>query len=191
MKEGAKNGRGDWVSVDGNRVPCEISGKGQTLLLVHGGWADHRIWREVRPWLQKQFTVFAFTLRGFGPWDWSNDAFGLDPHTEDLIKIIDHLDVPVHIVGWSYSGHVLLAAAAARPDKVLSVIDYEPSLGYLLGSSTEDLRALESTSRGLAPTEELFRNGDAEAGGIRCFLAGGSKSIFGQRTHDSKAYSCI
>jgi pimeloyl-ACP methyl ester carboxylesterase len=127
--------------------------------------------------LQKHFTVFAFTLRGFGPWDWPDDAFGLDAHTEDLIKFIDHLGVPVHIVGWSYSGHVLLAAAAARPDRVLSVADYEPSLGYLLGSSTEDLRVLESASIGLAPTEELFKNGDAEAG-IRI----GLEFLFGMRS---------
>lgn len=184
MKEDAENGLCDWVSVEGNPVPCDISGEGPTLVLVHGGWADHRIWHEVRPHLQKHFTVFAFTLSGFGPWDWSDDAFGLNPHTEDLIKIIDHLGVPVHLAGWSYSGHALLAAAAARPDRVLSVSHYEPSLGYLLGSSAEDLRALESANIGLAPTEELFKNGDAEAG-IRV----GLEYLFGMRPRGFSDFS--
>jgi pimeloyl-ACP methyl ester carboxylesterase len=176
MKEDAKNKLCDWVFIEGNPVPFEISGDGPTLVLVHGGWADHRIWHDVRPHLQKYFTVFAFTLRGFGPWKWSDDSFGLDAHTEDLIKIIDHLEVPVHLAGWSYSGHVLLAAAAARPDNVLSVTDYEPSLGYLLGSSTEDLRALETVNTGLAPTEDLFKSGEGEAG-----IQAGLEFLFGMR----------
>jgi pimeloyl-ACP methyl ester carboxylesterase len=153
----------EWVSVNGTRMPSEVTGNGPMLVLVHGGWADHRIWRDVRPALQRDFTVFAFTLRGFGPWDWTDDAFGLDAHSEDVIRIIDYLGAPVHLAGWSYSGHALLAAAAARPTMVRSVMDYEPSLGHLLGRSEQDAEALEEQITGLAPTEELFGNGDREA----------------------------
>ena len=185
MNERTHNGWCDNVSVEDDLAPCEVSGNGPTLVLVHGGWADHRIWHDVRIHLQKHFTVFAFTLRGFGLWEWSDKSFGLEPHTEDLVRIIDYLDVPVHLAGWSYSGHILLAAAAARPGNVLSVFEYEPSLGYLLGSCPGDLGALESMNAGLAFTEELFNAREAEQG-IRVgleFLFGMNPGGFADLSH--------
>src|SRR4029450_6206219 len=51
------------------------------------------------------------------------DRHSIDRHAEDLIAVLDRVGGgrPVHVVGHSYGGFVVRAAALARPDLLRSV----------------------------------------------------------------------
>ena len=53
------------ASVDGVNVSYEKDGVGPSLVLVHGGFSDHRTnWEFVKPLFEKLFTVYAVARRG-------------------------------------------------------------------------------------------------------------------------------
>ncbi len=64
---------------------------------------------------------------------WGGDhAFTLADEAHRTIGMIDRSDRKVHLVGHSYGGGVALAAALARPDRIASLVLYEPSAFHLL-----------------------------------------------------------
>ena len=59
----------------------------------------------------------AVTQRHFGQGRWPDGkAFAREIHTDDLIAVIKALDRPLHLVGWSYAGAILLSAASELPN---------------------------------------------------------------------------
>jgi pimeloyl-ACP methyl ester carboxylesterase len=62
------------ASVDGVSVSYDKYGVGPSLVLVHGGFSDHRTnWEFVKPLFEKQFTVYAIARRGRGETDATED----------------------------------------------------------------------------------------------------------------------
>ena len=96
------------------------------ILFVHGLPGDRSTFAAHAELLEDALT---YTQRGFtgGP----EGAFTVAAHTEDLCAILDTLEVPVLLVGWSYGGDVALRAALARPSRVRALFLYEPSLRAL------------------------------------------------------------
>ena len=67
-----------------------------------------------------------------GPWG-GEHAFTLDDEAVRSIALIDRCDDDkVHLVGHSYGGGVALNIALARPDRIASMVLYEPSAFHLL-----------------------------------------------------------
>jgi pimeloyl-ACP methyl ester carboxylesterase len=148
--------------VAGARFPLVSLGSGPGVLFVHGAWADLRIWCGLARRIAARNTFFAITQRHFGTNAWPADRpFSNEVHFEDLIAILRALDGPVHLVGWSYSGGLLLRAAAKAPDCLLSLLIYEPALQLAAPPQAEELqRAAESFWGALAPAYALARARD-------------------------------
>lgn len=106
-------------------------GEGEPVVLVHGALGDCRIWSRQCELLSERYRAIAYTQRYFGTRPWSGDwpPFGIRLHADDLIGFIEHLGAGrVHVVAWSYGGHVALTAAVERPDLLRSVLVYEPGV---------------------------------------------------------------
>ncbi len=104
----------------GVRVRCYVAGTGPAVLLVHGLFTDHRVWRPVAERLAKDFRVIVPELPGAGESEKpTRYAFTRDALAETLVDLLAGLSVPrAHVVGHGLGGLVALTLAADRPEFV-------------------------------------------------------------------------
>lgn len=113
--------------------------EGPTVVLVHAGIADRRMWDPVQDRLTASLDVVRMDLRGFGesvvppsgPWS----------HTDDVARTLEALGVTrAHLVGCSLGAGVCAELAVERPDSVASLVLAAPG-GALLTDRTDELVA--------------------------------------------------
>lgn len=124
-----------YMPVAGARLPYVEQGEGTPVVFVHGAVSDHRTWERQREALSSQpfgrYRAIAYTQRYFGaePWGTAGPKFGVQTHAADLAAFIRGLGAgPVHVVAWSYSGHVALNVALQHPELVRSAFVFEPAV---------------------------------------------------------------
>lgn len=129
------------VTVDGVNLYYETKGEGERIVLTHGSWTDGRTWEAVVGRLAERFEVVTWDRRGHsrsqsgaGPGSYREDA-------SDLVALIEHLgDEPVHAIGNSSGGSVVLVLVTMRPDLVASAAVHEPDcFGLLSGTDDHDI----------------------------------------------------
>ncbi len=141
--------------------PFVAAGTGAPLLFVNGSWADLRGWCTLWQDIAAAHRFMAYTHRHFGTTRWPPDKpFSRDVHTADLVAILRTLNTPVHLVGWSYSGGIVLGASIEVPDLVSSVTLYEPALSSILPDTQENRSLLEAFGQGFAKAYEAAKAGD-------------------------------
>ncbi|WP_116997389.1 alpha/beta hydrolase [Desertimonas flava] len=99
---------------------CALALQPPSVVLVHGAWHGGECWTRVATRLRSRgVSVHAPTLTGLG-----NRASELTPatdlatHVDDVVGVLDAVDTPVVLVGHSYAGFVVRAAADRRPDLI-------------------------------------------------------------------------
>jgi len=102
-------------------------GQGPTLVLVHGGWTDHRTWDFVVPHLSDSYRVVRYDRRGHSRSRWAEPVLRRQDE-EDLAALIQRLGAPVHLVGNSYGASIALGLTGRWPELVISVAVHEPPL---------------------------------------------------------------
>jgi len=101
-------------------LAIDISGEGDTVVLVHGSGVRDWTWIDQRELADRYRLVMPYR-RGYG------DSPPADPDFEvDGRDVADLLDRPAHLVGFSYGGIGALLAAARKPDLVRTVTAIEP-----------------------------------------------------------------
>ncbi|HXY36127.1 MAG TPA: alpha/beta hydrolase [Planctomycetaceae bacterium] len=119
-----------FAPVNGTRIYYEVAGKGEPLVLIHGGNLDSRMWDDQFANYAKRYRVVRYDVRGFGgsirPAD---QAYS---NADDLAGLLDYLEMPkAHLVGLSLGGLIALDFAVTRPTRVLSMVLAGPGLsGY-------------------------------------------------------------
>lgn len=113
---------------------------GGTVVALHCSGADGGQWRKLGERTGPAYRVVAPDLVAAVP---CRMEFRLRDEAGPLIDLIDAQPRPVHLIGHSYGGGVALAIAAARPEKVASLVLYEPSAFHIL--SELDSAAAEAT----------------------------------------------
>jgi pimeloyl-ACP methyl ester carboxylesterase len=141
-------------------VSYDTYGSGPPLVLVHGGFSNHKTnWEFVKPLFDKQFTVYAIARRGRGETD-VTEGHSLEDESMDVVALIESIGKPVFLLGHSYGAQTALAAAAKVPDRVRKLVLYEAPWPRVL--SKELLARLEELAQasqwdGFAVT--FFRDG--------------------------------
>jgi pimeloyl-ACP methyl ester carboxylesterase len=98
--------------------------------------------------------VVLYDLRGHGRSEMPSSGYRVADHVADLIGLLDGLGVdrPVHLVGTSYGGCVVLNAAREHPERVASVVlvegycpypDWGSRMAATVKESGERLRAAD------------------------------------------------
>ncbi|MBV9208123.1 MAG: alpha/beta fold hydrolase [Actinobacteria bacterium] len=93
-------------------------GSGQHVLFVHGNVSSSLFWQPAMLALPGQYRPLAIDLRGFGDTDPEpvDATRGLRDFSDDLAAVVGELGLdPVHLVGWSMGGGVVLQYLADRP----------------------------------------------------------------------------
>lgn len=114
-----------YLVIDGKRTRYIHEGKGEPMVLVHGGHFGTR--SSVEDWelnmarLGSEFSVFALDKLGMGFTDNpdAEDQYTSDAHAVHLTGFVRALDVgPVHLVGHSRGGYAVTRMALDHPDLV-------------------------------------------------------------------------
>lgn len=151
----------EMLEADDTAFPFVSAGTGDPVLFVNGSWADLRGWCDLWLDVAAKHRFMAYTHRHFGTTSWPHDKpFSRDVHTADLVAILRRLAEPVHLVGWSYSGGMVLRAAIEVPDLVRSVTVYEPSLSSILPDTPGNKALLTAFGAGFAEAYALAKVGD-------------------------------
>jgi 3-oxoadipate enol-lactonase len=136
--------RQGYVTVPGARLYYEEAGRGPAVVLIHGGFLDHRLWDHEFQWLARDYRVVRYDVRAHGL---SQTAAGSWSDYEDLRALLDSLDIGrVAIVGHSLGGRIAADFALAYPGRVSALVFMGPGLsGAPFGSDqirayTADLR---------------------------------------------------
>lgn len=120
-----------YMPANGARLPYVEQGQGTPVVFVHGAVSDHRTWERQREAVSTRYRAIAYTQRYFGPepWDKAGLKFGVQTHADDLAAFIRGLNAgPVHLVAWSYGGHIVLSVALKNPELVKSAFVFEPAV---------------------------------------------------------------
>ncbi len=119
---------------------------GQTVVLIHAGVTDRRMWEGQWSALTAEHDVVRLDLRGFGE-SATRPLGALSPH-EDVLESLSYLDVEQFaLVGASLGAGVAVEVALARPEQVCSLALVSPG-GCLIAEATPDLRAFFEAERG-------------------------------------------
>ena len=147
----------------GTQFPYSEAGEGEIVLFVHGAFSDHRTWDPFRDPIAEQHRFMAYTQRGFGVAEWPEEpGYARDVHEDDLIAVLDALGEPVHLVGWSYGGPIVLQAALDRPELVRSVVIFEPTFDEILAGDPQFELTLARWENGWGPVVVAAQQGNNE-----------------------------
>ncbi len=104
------------------------------VIALHCSGAGAGQWHRLAQALGEDFEVLApehFGSESRGPWT-GEHAFTLADEAFTTLTLIDETADRVHLVGHSYGGGVALNAALNRPDRIASMVLYEPGAFHLL-----------------------------------------------------------
>lgn len=110
---------GGFVAVAGGSIHYEVAGRGETVLLIHGGFGDRRMWDAQFATLASRYRVARMDLRGYG-----ESSFPEAPYSPvaDVIAVLDRLGAArAHLVGNSMGGALAIDVALAHPERVASL----------------------------------------------------------------------
>ncbi|MET3969226.1 MULTISPECIES: alpha/beta fold hydrolase [Bradyrhizobium] len=108
-----------FAPVNGIKVWYAIFGRGEPVLLLHGGLANANYWgRQVRA-LQRHYQVIVMDSRGHGRSSRNQEPYGYDLMASDVVALLDHLGIrKAAIVGWSDGAIIGLDIAMKHPERV-------------------------------------------------------------------------
>jgi len=146
-----------YMEVNGTRLYYERAGRGDPLLLVHGGGGDCRHWDAQFEELAVKYDIIRYDLRGYGR---SDPPVAGQPyrHEEDLAALMNALGVSsAHIAGYSLGSQIVVDAYTLYPQLFRSMITVGP---YVSGHTSPACDHLFGAYLGLG---KVFLEQGAEA----------------------------
>jgi pimeloyl-ACP methyl ester carboxylesterase len=113
------------VSDDGSPVSFDRFGTGPSIVLVHAGFVDRRIWLPAAEILAARFTVVLTDRRGRGDSGPYRRDHAIEREFEDVAAVVRDLQPPVTLVGHSSSAWYVLYGARLAGG-VHRLVLYEP-----------------------------------------------------------------
>ncbi|MBR0785708.1 alpha/beta fold hydrolase [Bradyrhizobium iriomotense] len=105
--------------VNGIKVWYATFGRGEPVLLLHGGLANANYWGHQVRALQRHYQVIVMESRGHGRSSRNGEPYGYDLMASDVVGLLDHLKIrKAAIVGWSDGAIIGLDIAMKHPERV-------------------------------------------------------------------------
>jgi len=133
------------------------------VIALHCSGGGGSQWRHLRRVLPDQTPLWCPHFIG-SPWTghWSGQhAFTLADEAAPIVAMIDSLGARVHLVGHSYGAAVALRVARERPNRIASMVLYEPTALHVLSAAgPEEQAALAEVGILSAVLDRLILAGD-------------------------------
>jgi len=153
------------ANVEGADLFYAVAGNGEPLILVHGSWVDHHTWDRVVPTLGEHFKVVTYDRRGHSGSTAPPGQGSVRDDVNDLAGLIRLIGpAPVHVVGNSFGGSIVLRLAISHPELCRSVSVHEPPLMALLASDPQMAPMLNEVQARIGAVIQLLVKGDDAAG---------------------------
>jgi pimeloyl-ACP methyl ester carboxylesterase len=131
VRFGANPVAGRYLQVDDARIYFEVYGKGEPVVLLHGGlfgYIDE--FARLIPALSRDYMVIAIATRGHGKSELGRRPLSYRLFAEDCAAIIRSLQLPpVNLIGFSDGAIAAYHVAATHPDRVRRLIAVGGPLG--------------------------------------------------------------
>jgi non-heme chloroperoxidase len=160
------------VVVDGIELHYIEQGRGEPLILLHGGQGDYRAWRQHMEELSPHYRVISYSRRYHYP---NKNPIQADysalVDARDLAALITELELgAVHLVGTSYGAFTALALAIEHPRMVRTLVLAEPPiLTWAKDSPKGDALYRDFMARTHEKAAPAFSDGDDERA-LRTFI---------------------
>jgi pimeloyl-ACP methyl ester carboxylesterase len=119
----AEDKRTGYAEVNGIKYYYEITGKGEPLLLLHGGLGSLDMFGPVRDMLSAQRQVIAVDLHGHGRTALGTREFDPVAQGDDMAGLLDAVGVKqADVLGYSMGGFVALQFGAQHPDRIRRLV---------------------------------------------------------------------
>ena len=110
------------VQVGNIEVAYEVQGSGDPFMLVHGSTGGRAHWVEQAPVLAERFTVITPEYAGGGESTTPDRPIEVDELRDQMFAVADEIGAQrFHLAGWSLGAVVVMAMAAAQPDRIRSL----------------------------------------------------------------------
>lgn len=124
-----------WITINDTEYAYSVTGKGETIVLLHGFTGTKETWQSVTSYLAESFRVFVIDLPGHGQTR-NEKIITMEQFVDDLHLLTRNLQLDsFHLLGYSLGGRSALSYAMKYPKTLRSLI-------------------LESASPGLKTKEE-------------------------------------
>ena len=150
---------GAYIEIGELKTWYDEQGRGDPLVLLHGGMGSNATWAAQIPEFGTRFRVIAPERRGQGHTPDLEGPLSYDVMSADTIGFLDAVvDGPAYLVGWSDGGVVGLLVAMARPDLVrkLVVIGTNFDTSGLTPEAMQGFTTLSADSDDLAMVREPY-----------------------------------
>src|SRR6185312_4727510 len=118
------------ASVNGVTLVYQEQGHGAPVVFIHGCCTDYRAWDAQRRAIAPHYRFIGLNMRYFGtaPWPDGESKYSQQTDADDIAAFIRGLNAgPVDLVGWSYSGPIVMLVVLQHPELVHSLTMHEPS----------------------------------------------------------------
>lgn len=116
-----------FVTVPGARLYYEVQGSGPTLLLIHAGVANLRMWDPQVAALGATHQVVRYDTRGFGKTESEDVEFS---NRQDVLAVLDHVGADrAVVVGASRGGIIALDTVVEHPDRFNGFVSVAGGVG--------------------------------------------------------------
>jgi pimeloyl-ACP methyl ester carboxylesterase len=151
------------ASVNGVTLVYEEQGDGAPVVFIHGCCTDLRAWDAQREAVAQHYRFIGLNLRyhGTAPWPDDGSKYSHQTHADDIAAFIRGLNAgPVELVGWSYSGLIVMLVTVQHPELVHSLTIHEPGTVSFV-TDPESLKiAAEDRKAMLGPAVAAAKAGD-------------------------------
>jgi pimeloyl-ACP methyl ester carboxylesterase len=115
--------QGKTIKVDGRDVHYYTAGKGEPLVVIHGGGGDARTWRDNIVELSEKYTVYAPDLPGYGGSQPLDGNYYIPELSNFIGSFASNLGLEkFYLVGHSLGGGVALDYALKSPQKIKKLV---------------------------------------------------------------------
>ena len=112
-----------YVEIDSVKLYFEITGKGEPLLLLHGGLGGSEHFKEIIPLLAGSFKVITVDRRGHGRSYDNAEPYSYATMADEMKAFLDHLEIEsANMLGFSDGGVVGYHLASTYPQVVKKLV---------------------------------------------------------------------
>ena len=132
--------QGELTAIDGFELFWESAGEGPTVVLIHAGVTDSRMWDDLFSKLSGDFRCVRYDLRGFGRSSFPGGSYS---HVTDLDSLFRTAGIhSAAVVGASLGGQIAIEFSLSYPRRVTRLVLAASALGGFQWS--EEIREFAS-----------------------------------------------
>ena len=120
-----KTDRTGFAPVNGIKIWYAVFGRGEPVILLHGGLVNSNYWGNQVPVLAKHYQVIVIDSRGHGRSSRDEHPLGYELMASDVIGLMDYLKIQkAAIVGWSDGAITGLVIAIHHPERLTKLFAF-------------------------------------------------------------------